>query len=333
MSALQEIIRKLPKAELHVHLEGTIEPEMLFRLAKRNRIAVPWDSPESLRNAYRFQNLSGFLDIYFKGCEVMRTAADFHDVTKAYLERAVADNVRHAEVFLGPQSFLAKGIPLNDILSGIFAAIEEMKDRISCYYLPSVLRTRTEREALNLLDRLAPWHDRIAGFGMGGAERDNPPSGFSAYFSACKKAGFKTTVHAGEEGPASYVREALDILHVDRIDHGNSAQTEPDLIDRLARSQTPLTMCPVSNLKLNVISDPAEHPLKRMLDAGVCVTVNSDDPGYFQAYVAENWRVCAGALHLSVGDIRKLAENSFQASFLPQAEKRKMMAEVAALFA
>ncbi len=322
------LIRHLPKAELHVHLEGTLEPEMIFLLAGRNRIPLKWKTPDELRNACRFRDLSGFLEIYFKGCEVMTTEEDFHDVTKAYLERAAVENVRHAEVFLGPQSFLARGVRLQEILEGILSAVDEMKDRISCYYLPSVLRTGTEAEAVELVKRLAPWYDRIAGFGMGGAEKGNPPSRFAGYYSACRERGFHTTVHAGEEGPASYVKEALEILHTDRIDHGNAADGDACLLKKLAETQVPLTLCPVSNLRLNVVKEMKRHPLKKFLDAGLCVTVNSDDPAYFQAYLNENWRICADTFHLNRGELLQLAKNSFKASFLPETEKRRRIAEV-----
>lgn len=329
-SQYETFIRKLPKTELHVHLEGTLEPEMLFRLANRNRIALKWKSPEELRNAYCFQDLPGFLEVYFKGCEVMKTAQDFHDVTRAYLERAEEDGVVHAEVFLGPQTFLAQGVPLEAIMDGMFGAIDEMRDRISCFYLGSVIRTRPESEALELLELLAPWHDRIAGFGMGGAERGNPPSRFAGYYRECRRLGFKTTVHAGEEGPAEYVREAVEVLRPDRIDHGKTAESDPELMKLLAEREIPLTLCPVSNLKLNVIRDMAEHPLKKLLDAGIRVTVNSDDPAYFQAYVNENWLACAEALRLSRADLRELARNSFLASFLPESEKRSWLAQIEA---
>lgn len=330
ISVLQRtnLIRHLPKAELHVHLEGTLEPEMIFQLAERNRIPLKWKSPDELRSAYSFRDLPGFLEVYFKGCEVMMTEADFHDVTKAYLKRAAMENVRHTEVFLGPQSFLARGIRLQEILGGILSAVDEMREHISCFYLPSVLRTGTGTDALEIVKQLAPWYDRIAGFGMGGAEKGNPPSRFAGYYSACRERGFRTTVHAGEEGPASYVKEALEILQVDRIDHGNASAADAALLKKLAQTQTPLTLCPVSNLKLNVVKDMKRHPLKKFLDAGLCVTVNSDDPAYFQAYLNDNWQICADTFDLNRSDLLQLAKNSFEASFLPKTEKRKWIAEV-----
>ncbi len=329
MTGLNEGERsKLPLTDLHVHLEGTLEPEMFFRLAKRNQVALPWNSPEALRRACSFRDLSGFLAIYFKTCEVLRTETDFYDLTHAYLERAAEGGVVHTEVFLGPQTFLAQGVPFKAIMDGIFRAVDEMRNRISCLYLGSVIRTRPESEALALLRNLEPWYDRIAGFGMGGAERGNPPSRFAAYFRECRKLGFKTTVHAGEEGPAEYVREALELLHVDRIDHGNAAVNDPALMRDLAECGVPLTMCPVSNLRLNVIRDIREHPLKLFLDAGIMATVNSDDPAYFRAYASDNRRICAESLELTDVDLAKLAENGIRASFLPENRKQNLLKEL-----
>ena len=325
---LQNFIQSLPKTELHVHLEGTLEPEMIFRLAKRNQLALQWESPEELRNAYHFNDLSGFLEVYFKGCEVMKTAEDFYEVTRAYLQWARADGIVHAEVFLGPQPFLDRGVPLEAIMEGIFGAIDEMQEQISCYYLASVIRTRQEREALRLLERLSPWYEHITGFGMGGSEKGYPPSRFAEYFRECRRLGFKTMVHAGEEGPPDYIWEALKILQPDRIDHGRTAEDDPKLMELLAKRQIPLTMCPVSNLKLNGVKTLMDHPLKKMLDAGLCVTINSDDPAYFLAYVNDNYLSCAKALNLTRSDLCKLARNSILASFLPTEEKQKWLKKV-----
>lgn len=319
---------KFPKTDLHVHLEGTLEPEMFFRFAARNQVALPWNSPEELRKACRFRDLAGFLAIYFKACEVLRTEADFYELTRAYLERAAADGVVHTEVFLGPQTFLDAGVPLEAIMRGIFAAIDDMRSQISCLYLGSVIRTRPEAEALELLERLTPWYDRIAGFGMGGAEKGNPPARFARYFSAVRERGFRTTIHAGEEGPAEYVREAVELLQIDRIDHGNSAIGSLGLLKLLAERRIPLTMCPVSNLRLNVIRALCEHPLRYMLRAGLCVTVNSDDPAYFLAYASDNWKLIGEALQLTPEELVKLAANGIRASFLPEERKTELSARL-----
>ena len=312
---------KLPKTDLHVHLEGTLEPEMLFRLADRNHISLPWKNPEMLREACRFRDLSAFLAIYYKGCEVLVTEQDFYDLARAYLERAAADGVFHTEFFFNPQVFCGKTISLSGILRAVFSAMDDMRDRISCLYLGTVMRTRPVEDALRTLDELAPWYDRIAAFGMGGAELGNPPLRIKRYFDACRERGFRTCVHAGEEGPAEYVREALE-LRVDRIDHGNAAVHDPDLMRILAEKRIPLTMCPISNLRLNVVRDLAEHPLKRMLEHGLCVTINSDDPAYFLGYAGDNWSAVSRALGLTRSEILQLALNGVEASFLPEAQKR-----------
>ena len=307
---------KLPKTDLHVHLEGTLEPEMLFRLAGRNHIALPWKSPAMLREACRFRDLAGFLAIYYKGCEVLVTEQDFYDLARAYLERAAADGVVHTEFYFNPQLFCRESTPL----AAIMRAMDEMHDRISSFYMGTVMRTRPVEEALRALDELAPWYDRIAAFGMGGAENGNPPSRFQRYFDACRERGFRICVHAGEEGPAAYVREAV-ALGIDRIDHGNAAIHDPELVQLLAAKRIPLTMCPISNLRLNVVNELAGHPLKQMLSRGVCVTINSDDPAYFLGYASDNWDAVHRALDLSGAELRQLALNGVEASFLPDARK------------
>ncbi|WP_294502906.1 adenosine deaminase [uncultured Victivallis sp.] len=311
---------KLPKTDLHVHLEGTLEPEMLFRLAGRNHIPLPWKSPAMLREACRFRDLAGFLAIYYKGCEVLVTEQDFYDLARAYLERAAADGVVHTEFYFNPQLFCRESTPLAAIMRAIFCAMDEMRDRISSFYMGTVMRTRPVEEALRALDELAPWYDRIVAFGMGGAENGNPPSRFQRYFDACRERGFRTCVHAGEEGPAAYVREAV-ALGIDRIDHGNAAIQDPELVRLLAERRIPLTMCPISNLRLNVVNELSGHPLKRMLSRGVCVTVNSDDPAYFLGYASDNWAAVHRALDLSGAELRQLALNGVEASFLPEARK------------
>ncbi len=315
-------IRCMPKAELHMHLEGSIEAELLLELAARNGLRPRWETPEALRGAYRFRNLQAFLDLYYEGCRVLMQERDFYDITHAYLRRAHSDAVVRAELFLGPQSFTERGIAIEAVMDGVLAAIRDAtrNDGISAGLLVSAQRHRSEAEALQLLDAVMPWAEQIAGFGLGGAEVGNPPSRFARYFRTCRERGFRITVHAGEEGPASYVREAADLLQIDRIDHGVACMSDPTLVRLLAERQTPLTVCPLSNLRLNVVPSLAAHPLRAMLEAGLNVSMNSDDPAYFAGYVNDNFIECRDALALSDDQIVTLARNSLTASFLPSAE-------------
>lgn len=319
----------LPKTDLHVHLEGTLEPEMLFRLAERNHIPLPWKSLDELRRACAFRDLAGFLAVYYKGCEVLMTGEDFYDLTRAYLERAADDGVVPTEIFFNPQIFSGKGTPLEAIMDGVLSAIRDMRERISCLYLGTVMRTRPVEEALRNLEELEPWYEHIAAFGMGGAEKGNPPSRFRRYFEACRERGFRVCVHAGEEGPAGYVREAVD-LQMDRIDHGNAAIDDPVLLRVLAERKIPLTMCPISNLRLKVVNDLKQHPLRRMLLQGVRVTVNSDDPAYFGGYAGDNWKAVHRALGLTRAEMAQLAVNGVDASFLPDDRKAELRSRVSA---
>jgi adenosine deaminase len=321
--ALTEFVRSLPKAELHIHLEGSLEAEMLFRLAERNDVALPWPSADALRGAYRFDSLQSFLDLYYQGCRVLVREQDFYDVTRAYLARAHADGVVRAEAFLGPQSFTERGVPVGDILGGVLRAMDDARaeDGISAGLVVTAQRHRSEADAFTLLDSVSPWADRIAGFGLGGAEVGNPPSRFTRYFRELRQLGFKTTAHAGEEGPAAYVREAVELLQVDRIDHGIRALDDPNLVELLAASRIPLTVCPLSNVKLKAVSRLVDHPLPAMLAAGLTVTINSDDPAYFGGYVVDNYVQCAQAFGLSADALAALAANSIAASFLSDAEK------------
>ena len=324
-SRTEQFIRTVPKAELHVHLEGTIEPGMLFRLAERNGIALRWPSEEALRAAHEFANLEDFLALYFEGCRVLVTEQDFYDVTSAYLAKANQQQVRRAEVFIGPQSFANRGIPLEVILNGVLGAIEDarMSSNMSAAFILSVHRHRPLEEALQLLDSVAPWSEQIVGVGMGGPEVGYPPGRFRPYYLKAKALGYKTTVHAGEEGPPAYIREALDMLPVDRIDHGVTAWQDEALMERLALEQMPLTVCPLSNVRLKGFPSLEAHPLKKMLDRGLQVSVHSDDPPYFGGYVNENLLGCWQALNLSVEDIAVLARNSFLASFATSEEIRQ----------
>jgi adenosine deaminase len=332
MTSAQAFIAGRPKAELHMHLEGSIEPGLFIALARRNNVAIAWQSEAELRQAYRFRDLQSFLDLYYDGCRVLVNAVDFHDVARAYLARAHADRVLHAELFLGPQGHTSRGVALATVLEGTFAAMDEAlrEDGISSGLILLAQRHRSEDEALALLDAAMPWADRLLGFGLGGAEVGNPPSKFVEFFRRCRERGFKVVAHAGEEGPAAYVREALELLQVQRIDHGNASLDDPALLQLLAQRQVPLTLCPLSNLRLNVVPSMAAHPLKKLMDAGLCVTVNSDDPSFFAGYINDNYAACQTALGLGRGDLLALARNSFTASFMPAAQRDAALAAIEA---
>jgi adenosine deaminase len=330
MPDLTSFIRSLPKTELHMHIEGSIEPEMMFALAERNGLDLKWKSPEALRAAYEFPDLKSFLDLYFEGCRVLVSERDFYDVTMAYLRRAVRDGVVHAELFLGPQSFTDRRVPMASILNGIFQAISDARRDIgiNAGLMVSAHRHRSEAEAIELLDQVMPWADRILGIGMGGAEIGNPPSKFTGFFRECRNRGFRTTIHAGEEGPASYVREAIELLQVDRIDHGNACLSDPALTREIADRRIALTVCPLSNVRLKVVPRLEVHPLRSMLNAGLLVTVNSDDPPYFGGYVSENLIECQRALGLSKEEIVGLVRNGFEAAFITTEERSQYLAAV-----
>lgn len=324
-------IEALPKAELHVHLEGTLEPDDMVRFAARNDIHLPWESADALRADYSFTGLEHFLQLYFEGCGVLRTRADFYDLTSAYLRRAAAQGVRRAEMFFGPQTFLDRAIPVADQLGGIFAAIADARTDtgIDGALIVTAQRHRTEAAALELLDALRPFRDAILGVGLGGAEAGNPPSKFAGFFAAARAEGYRSTCHAGEEGPPAYIREALDVCRVERIDHGYTAAQDPDLVARLADDGVPVTMCPLSNLRLQVVADLSAYPIMDFMKAGVVVTVNSDDPSYFGGYIHENYVALQQHLDLGDQDLAVLARNSFVASFADPVEVERGLAAVA----
>jgi adenosine deaminase len=309
-------VEGLPKAELHVHLEGTLEADHLLDLARKHDVDLPWRTVEEVRAAYAFTDLQSFLDVFFVGCRVLRERQDFADLAHRYLVRAAADGVVRAEVFFGVQTFLALGVPLADQLDGILDGFARARDEtgIDAALITSAQRQRTEDDALAMVDAVMPWADRIVGFGLGSTELGNPPSRFARYFATVRDRSFHATAHAGEEGGPEYVREALDV-GVQRIDHGVRSVEDPDLVALLARDQVPLTMCPLSNQRLQVTPDLATHPLQTLLDAGVLVTVNSDDPSYFGGYVADNYRAVQDALDLSDDDLDQLARNSLSATW------------------
>ena len=320
---LERVIQAVPKVELHLHIEGTLEPEMVFALAARNGVDVPYADVAALRAAYEFEDLQSFLDLYYAGCAVLRTEQDFYDLTAAYLRRAVADGVVHAEIFFDPQSHTARGVPFDALLSGIRRALAdgEARDGITSGLIPCFLRHLSEEDAMATLDEALPFAAGLLGVGLDSSEVGKPPRKFERVFARARSAGLRVVAHAGEEGPAAYITESLDHLHIERIDHGVRCEEDASLLERLARDRVPLTMCPLSNLKLCVVPSLAEHNLKRLLDRGLCVTVNSDDPAYFGGYIADNYRAICEALALDAADVVRLAENSVEASFLPAPDK------------
>ena len=313
---LDAFIAGLPKAELHLHIEGSLEPEQMFAFARRNRIEIPFRSVEALRAAYSFTRLQDFLDIYYQGADVLRTEEDFHDLALAYFERAHRDGVVHAEIFFDPQTHTDRGLPFGVAADGLLAGMKSAEEKwgITSKLILCFLRHLDESAAFATLQAAEPWLDRIAAVGLDSSEVGHPPEKFARVFAAAGSEGLKRVAHAGEEGPPDYVREALDLLRIDRLDHGNRALDDPDLVTRLARTGMALTVCPLSNLKLCVVKDMAAHPIPRMLKLGLRATVNSDDPAYFGGYVADNYRAIAPLVDREA--LITLARNSFLGSFL-----------------
>lgn len=330
MANQAELIARLPKAELHLHIEGSFEPEMMMALAERNRIEIPFKTLEEAKAAYDFANLQEFLDLYYQGMNVLRTEQDFHDLTWAYLKRAKSDNVRHVEMFYDPQAHTERGVAFGTVTDGILSALErgEKELGITSELIMSFLRHLSEGDGFALLDESKPWHDKFIGVGLDSSEVGHPPLKFERLFARCRELGFKLCLHAGEEGPPAYVREALLDIGADRIDHGNRAMEDPALIEILRDTQIPLTNCPLSNLALCVIDDLKDSPLKAQLEADLLVTVNSDDPAYFGGYIGKNYELVQTALDLSNAQLVQLARNSFTASFLPEDEKARLIREV-----
>jgi adenine deaminase len=324
------LIDRLPKCELHIHIEGSLEPELMFALAKRNGVRLPYVSVEALRQAYQFRNLQDFLDVYYQGMSVLITAQDFYDLARAYLERAHADNVRHVEMFFDPQGHTARGVAFATVIEGLHRASADAERAlgIRSSLIMCFLRHLDEADAERTLDSALAFRDKIVGVGLDSSETGNPPGKFARVFRRAGDAGFFRTAHAGEEGPASYVWEALDLLGVSRIDHGNRALDDQALVGRLARQRTALTVCPLSNLRLRVVDDLARHPLRAMLDRGLAATVNSDDPAYFGGYVNDNYRAASAALQLTRDEIAALVRNGIEASLMSAAEKARVLAEM-----
>ena len=329
-TSIEDFIKGIPKAELHLHIEGTLEPELMFKIAKRNNIQIKYKSVEELRSAYNFNNLQEFLNIYYDGANVLRYEQDFYDMTWAYFEKAHHENVVHTEIFFDPQTHTNRGIEFQTVITGIHNVIDDAKKKfgISCKLIMCFLRDLDAQSAMKVLELALPYKDWITGVGLDSAEVGNPPSKFKEVFELAKAKGFITVAHAGEEGPVEYVWEAINYLNVSRIDHGNNSLNDESLVAELSKMKTPLTVCPLSNLKLKVVEDMKSHPLKKMMQKGLMVTVNSDDPAYFGGYINDNYSAVTRALDLSNEDIYQIARNSFAASFLTDNEKKLMMKKV-----
>ena len=335
MMPLAAFIEGMPKAELHMHIEGSFEPELMFEIAARNDISLPYKTVDALRDAYKFKDLQDFLNIYYQGASALRTEQDFYDLTYAYLKRARAQNVLHAELFFDPQTHTARGVPFAVVVEGIHRALldGEATLGITSALILCFLRHLDQDGALATLDAALDYKDRIIAIGLDSTERGNPPTKFRDAFRRARDEGFRLVCHAGEEGPADYVRQAVDELGVDRIDHGNRAMDDASLVDRLAAMGMPLTVCPLSNLKLCGVKRMEDHPLKAMMDSGLMVTVNSDDPAYFGGYVNENYTAVTSALGLGQQDVIQLARNSFEASFVDPDRKAALIGRVEAFAA
>lgn len=324
------LVRGLPKVELHLHIEGTLEPEMMFALAGKHGAALPYASVDAVRAAYDFHDLQSFLDLYYAGAGVLRDRTDFYALAMAYFARAHADHVVHAELFFDPQTHTARGVAMDVVIGGLADACADARRRygITSALILCFLRHLSEDDALATLDAALPFRDQLVGIGLDSGERGNPPAKFERVFARARGLGLRAVAHAGEEGPAAYIREALDLLGVERIDHGVRCDEDPALVDELVRRAIPLTVCPLSNVKLRVVRDLGEHNFARLLRAGVAVTINSDDPAYFGGYVGDNYRATAAALELSASELVTVAENAARAAFLPDADKQALVARI-----
>jgi len=327
---LPELLAAMPKAELHIHIEGSLEPELIFALAQRNGVKLPYASVEALRAAYAFTDLQSFLDIYYAGASVLLTAQDFHDMAWAYFLRAKADNVIHAELFFDPQTHTARGVPMATVVEGLSSACRQAETElgVSSALILCFLRHLSEEDAFATLEAALPYREHFIGVGLDSSELGHPPEKFERVFARCRELGLRLVAHAGEEGPPDYMWQAIDLLKVQRIDHGVACLQDPLLVAELAHTRLPLTVCPLSNLKLCVVRDLREHPLKTMLDAGLCVTVNSDDPAYFGGYMNANFEQTVAALGLSEAEVVTLARNSVEASFVSDTQRSSLYAAV-----
>lgn len=326
---MEKLICDIPKAELHIHIEGSLEPDLMFAIAKRNNITLPYETVAALHQAYQFSDLQSFLDIYYAGARVLLHEQDFYEMTWAYLQRCTAQNVRHTEIFFDPQTHTERGIPYETVITGIHRALEDgHRLGVSSKLIPCFLRHLSAEAAMTTLQQALPFKDWIVGVGLDSSELGNPPEKFKAVFDRARSEGLLTVAHAGEEGPVEYIWQALELLKVSRIDHGVRCLEDLQLVKYLAEHQIPLTVCPLSNVKLRVFDTMANHNLKQLLAAGLCVTLNSDDPAYFGGYVAENFQEVLAALKLTQQEIYQLARNSFQASFLTPEEKQLFLNEL-----
>ena len=332
---MQTFIENLPKAELHLHIEGTFEPELMFEIAQRNEIDLPFEDVEALRKAYDFSRLQDFLDIYYQGMNVLREEQDFYDLTWAYLTKIHKQNVLHTEIFFDPQGHTDRGIPFETALNGIYNALQDGQKQLGISFgvIMCFLRHLDEDAAMATLEQALAHKDKIIGVGLDSSEMGHPPEKFTNVFARAKAEGFHIVAHAGEEGPPEYVRQALDVLHVERIDHGNRALEDDVLTQRIAKSGMALTVCPLSNLKLCVVDDLKNHPIKKMLKAGLKATINSDDPAYFGGYMNENFGQLAEAVGLTRDEIATLARNGFEATFLPKDQQQALVAKLDAYLA
>lgn len=328
-----ELIRALPKAELHVHIEGTFEPELMFEIAQRNQIDIPYKSVEEVRQAYNFHNLQSFLDIYYAGANVLIHEQDFYDLAWAYFKKCAEDHVVHTEIFFDPQTHTDRGIAFETVLNGLQRACDDAKAKlgISSYLIMCFLRHLSEEAALKTLEQALPYKNQIIAVGLDSSEVGHPPAKFTRVFAKAREAGFLVVAHAGEEGPPEYVWEALDLLKVNRIDHGVRSEEDPVLMQRLIQEKMPLTVCPLSNLKLCVVDDMQQHNIHRLLQQGVKVTVNSDDPSYFGGYMNDNFFAIQKALNLSEAELKQLAINSFEAAFIDNTEKQSWIKKIQVL--
>ena len=323
-----DLVSELPKAELHLHIEGTLEPDLMLALGERNRVPLRYATVEEALEAYEFTDLQSFLEIYYEGARVLRNEEDFHDLTRAYLERARRDNVVHAEIFFDPQAHTERGVPFEVVLEGIRSALDDATAElgITSRLILCFLRHLSPEQAMATLEQALPHRDAIVGVGLDSSELGNPPSLFAPVFDRAREEGFLTVAHAGEEGPPEYIWEALDLLHVRRIDHGVRCLEDDKLVERLRRDRVPLTVCPLSNVKLRVFDRIEKHSIPRLIEAGLCVTVNSDDPAYFGGYINDNYRAVRDAHEIDRAGLFQLARNSFVGSFLDDAAKSRHLA-------
>ncbi len=327
---MEDLLTDLPKAELHLHIEGTLEPELAFAMARRNRVDLPYEDEAALRQAYVFDDLQAFLDIYYAACSVLVTERDFYDLTWTYLLRAAMQGVRHAEIFFDPQTHTDRGVALDTVVAGITRALEDGRRNLglTSHLIMCFLRHLSADAAMAMLEAALPYRESIIAVGLDSAEVGNPPEKFRDVFDRARAEGFLTVAHAGEEGPPEYIRQALDLLHVRRVDHGVRCTEDDRLVERLVTEQMPLTVCPLSNVKLRVFPELRQHNFREMFERGLLVTINSDDPAYFGGYVADNYIATAQALNLTADEMIQVARNSFVASFLPETEKQRHLEAV-----